>query len=127
MRGVIGEFSDKDLILIDTAGRSYRNKSQVDELKSLVDEASADEVFLVLSTTSSVRNNREIIQNYDFLDTFKLIFTKADETPTFGAMLNARMLTGKNLSYVTVGQSVPDDIEVASVEKITRNLIGSVT
>ena len=121
----IDEFSDKDLVLIDTAGRSHRHAAQFDELRELVEEAGADEVFLVLSSTVSLKNNREIIQHYSFLNEFKLIFTKADETPVFGAMLNARMLTGKSLSYVTVGQSVPDDIEVASIEKITRNLIGS--
>ena len=121
----IEEFSDKDLVLIDTAGRSHRHNAQFTELRELVGGADADEVFLVLSSTVSVKNNREIIQNYNFLKEFKLIFTKADETPVFGAMLNARILTGKSLSYVTVGQSVPDDIEVASIEKITRNLIGS--
>jgi flagellar biosynthesis protein FlhF len=42
-------------------------------------------------------------------------------------LLNARMMTGKCLSYVTIGQSVPDDIEVASIDKIARNLIGSIT
>ncbi|MDR1440672.1 MAG: 50S ribosome-binding GTPase [Clostridiales bacterium] len=124
-RKTIDDFADKDLILIDTAGRSHRNKAQFDELRELLSVSAADEVFLVLSSTSSMRNNREIINNYGFLDEFKLIFTKADETPTFGTLLNARMMTGKCLSYVTVGQSVPDDIEVASVEKIARNLIGS--
>jgi len=123
----VAEFSNKDLILIDTAGRSHRNRAQFGELRELVGASGADEIFLVLSMTASVKNNREIIQNYDFLDDYKLIFTKADETPVFGAIVNARMLTGKNLSYVTVGQSVPDDIEVASVEKIARNLIGSVS
>ena len=126
IKNSIAGFSDKDLILIDTAGRSYRNHTHFEELQSLVGEAGADEVFLVLSSTTSVKNNREIIRNYGFLNEFKLIFTKADESPVFGAMLNARMITGKCLSYVTVGQSVPDDIEVASVDKIARNLIGSI-
>ena len=121
----VAEFADKDLILIDTAGRSHRNRAQFDEIRELVKESEADEVFLVLSATTSNKNSREIIKNYDFLDTFKLIFTKADEAPVFGAMLNARMLTGKSLSYVTVSQSVPDDIEVANIDKITRNLIGN--
>jgi len=126
LKQCVAEFADKDLILIDTAGRSHRNRAQFDELRELVREADADEVFLVLSSTTSVKNGREIIRNYNFLNEFKLIFTKADETPVFGAMLNARLLTGKCLSYVTVGQNVPDDIEVASVDRIARNLIGSV-
>ena len=125
MKSAIEAYQDKDLVLIDTAGRSYRNKTQFEELKELVTESQADEVFLVLSSTSSIQNNKEIIDNYRFLDEFKLIFTKTDESPTLGMLLNARMMTGKALSYVTIGQSVPDDIEVASADKIARNLIGS--
>jgi len=120
------KYQDKDIILIDTAGRSYRNKSQFDELKMLVDASHADEVFLVLSTTTGVRNCRDILQSYDFLKDYKLIFTKLDETPALGVILNARRLTNKSLSYVTIGQSVPDDIEVANVDKITKNLLGSI-
>ncbi|MDR1060889.1 MAG: flagellar biosynthesis protein FlhF [Clostridiales bacterium] len=124
VKKTIEGFADRDLILIDTAGRSHRNRAQFDELRELLALSGADEVFLVLSSTSSMRNSREVIESYGFLDAFKLIFTKADETPAFGMLLNARMMTGKCLSYVTVGQSVPDDIEVASVDKIARNLIG---
>jgi flagellar biosynthesis protein FlhF len=43
-----------------------------------------------------------------------------------GIILNVKYLTGKSLSYITTGQSVPDDIETANIEKITKNLIGSV-
>lgn len=121
------KYKDKDIILIDTAGRSHRNKSQFDELKMLVEASLADEVFLVLSTTTGMRNCREILANYNFLKDYKLIFTKLDETPSLGIILNARRLTNKNLSYVTVGQSVPDDIEVANVDKITKKLLGSIS
>jgi flagellar biosynthesis protein FlhF len=125
IRGCIAEFSDRDLILIDTAGRSHRNQTHFSELRELVKEARADETFLVLSSTASVKNNRDVIRNYDFLENFKLIFTKTDETPVSGAILNARMLTGKSLSYVTTGQSVPDDIEIADAGKIARSLTES--
>jgi flagellar biosynthesis protein FlhF len=122
----IRQHSDKDIILIDTAGRSHRSKSQFEELKALVTAANADEVYLVLSATTSVRNCRDILSNYDFLKDYKLIFTKTDEAPLTGIILNVRYLTGKRLSYITTGQSVPDDIEIANIEKITKNLIGSI-
>lgn len=121
------KYKDKDIILIDTAGRSYRNKTHFDELKMQVDACLADEVFLVLSTTTGMRNCREILANYDFLKEYKLIFTKLDETPSLGIILNARRLTNKNLSYVTIGQSVPNDIEVANIDKITKKLLGSIS
>lgn len=119
--------SDKDVILIDTAGRSYRNRNQFEELKSLVLASEADEVYLVLSATISLKSCREIINNYNFLDNYKLIFTKLDETPIYGIILNARYLTGKSLSYITNGQNVPDDIEIANTDKLTKSVLGSVS
>jgi flagellar biosynthesis protein FlhF len=61
------------------------------------------------------------------LSDYKLLFTKADETPVLGIILNVRYMTGKSLSYITTGQSVPDDIETANIDKITKNLMGSCT
>lgn len=127
IKEAINQYADKDIILVDTAGRSHRNKAQFDELKSLVAATEADEAYLVLSTTTSFRNCREILSNYDFLKDYKLIFTKVDETPIMGIVLNTRYLTNKKISYITTGQSVPDDIEVANIDKITKNLLGSIT
>lgn len=117
---------DKDLILIDTAGRSHKNHTQFEELKTMVTATEADEIYLVLSATTSMRNCREILESYSFLPNYKLIFTKMDEVQNQGIILNVRYLTGKSISYVTNGQSVPDDIEMANTDKITRNLIGSI-
>lgn len=126
IQDAIKKFVDKDIVLIDTAGRSHRNKTQFEELKTMISAANADEVYLVMSTTTSIRNCREILSNYDFIKDYKLIFTKLDETPINGIILNTRYLTGKSLSYVTNGQSVPDDIEIANVEKLAKNLLGSI-
>ncbi|MCX8130306.1 MAG: flagellar biosynthesis protein FlhF [Clostridia bacterium] len=123
----ISAFSNKDIILIDTAGRSHRNKSQFEELKTLVAASEANEIYLVLSATTSNSNCKEIINNYSFLKDYKLIFTKLDEAPVAGVILNSKLWTNKELSYVTTGQSVPDDIEVANTEKITKLLLGSIS
>lgn len=126
IKEAVAQHSDKDIVLIDTAGRSHRNKAQFDELKALILASGADEVYLVLSATTSSRNCREILDSYSFLSDYKLIFTKTDEAPVLGIILNVRYLTGKSLSYITTGQSVPDDIETANIEKITKNLMGSI-
>ncbi len=127
IKDAIKLYSDKDVVLIDTAGRSHRSKSQFEELKSLILASEADEIYLVLSTTTSVRNCKEILANYSFLKDYKLIFTKLDETPINGVILNAKFHTDRNLSYFTTGQCVPDDIEVANTDRITKNLLGSIS
>ncbi|HEX3029802.1 MAG TPA: flagellar biosynthesis protein FlhF [Clostridia bacterium] len=125
IKDAISKYSDKDLVLIDTAGRSFKNKTQFDELKTLVSACEADEVYLVLSATTSMRTCREIINNYSFIKNYKLIFTKIDEVPVLGIILNTKYITNKSLSYLTNGQSVPDDIELANIDKITKILLGS--
>ncbi len=120
----IDKYSDKDVILIDTAGCSYKDKQKFDELKMLIKTCDADDVFLVLSTTASSRNLKDIVKNYSFIPNYKLIFTKVDETSAYGSILNTKCYSNKNLSYITNGQNVPDDIEIVNVEKLSKNLLG---
>lgn len=121
IKEAIADFQDKDLILIDTAGRSHNNEPQFSELKTLVNTTEADEIYLVLSCCVSRGACRDILRHYSFLKDFKLLFTKFDEVHVPGIILNVRYATGKPLSYITVGQSVPDDIEVVNVENIVKS------
>jgi len=127
IKDAISLYSDKDVVLIDTAGRSCRNKPQFDELKSLIAASEPDEVYLVMSSTTSIHNCNDILQNYSFLKDYKLIFTKLDESQVNGIILNTKFRTGKNLSFVTTGQCVPDDIEVLNIDKMAKNLLGSIS
>lgn len=122
----IERYSDKDVILIDTAGCSHRNKQKFEELKLLTKECKADEIFLVLSATVSSKNSKDIISNYDFIPNYRLIFTKLDETPVYGNILNSKCYSNRSLAYITNGQNVPDDIEIANVDKLSKNLLGSI-
>ncbi len=125
IKEVMDEYSEKDLILIDTAGRSHNNRTQFEELIKWYQAVKPDETYLVLSMTTSNKSLRDAMKNYSFLKNHKLIFTKADESPSMGMILNVKMLSGKKLSYITTGQNVPDDIEVLDTGQITKRLIGS--
>lgn len=126
----IEKVSDADLILVDTVGFSHKNEEQRENLKKMlssVPEGTNSEIYLVLSATTKYPDLREIIDSYsDFCD-FTLIFTKLDETEMYGNILNARLYSGKQLSYVTTGQSVPDDIEEIDMQKLTKLLLGGNT
>lgn len=123
VKEAIVSLKNNDLILIDTAGRSHKNKKHFDELKALVSAADADETYLVISSNISRIAVREILEYYAFIKNYKLLFTKLDESPAAGVILNARYMTGKPLSYTTAGQSVPDDLDIANVRQLVASLL----
>lgn len=120
----LSNLKDKDVILIDTAGRSHKNIEQMKELKDLIHTVKNKEVFLVLNIGTDIGNINSIIKQFDFIDNFKLILTKVDESENLGNVLNIKYYTKNELSYITNGQNVPDDIEVLNAEKISEILIG---
>jgi flagellar biosynthesis protein FlhF len=123
----IEKFEDYDLIFVDTAGFSHKNQQQKSDTKRLLDgvnEGYHKEIYLVLSATTKYRDLMEIVDIYDEISDYKLIFTKLDETSSYGNLLNIRLYADAELSYVTTGQSVPDDIEVFDTQKIVKQLLG---
>lgn len=115
--------ADCDLILIDTAGRSYRSGDQLTDIAHLQSVAAIDETYLVLSMTSKPEDLESLAEIFTELPFDKFLFTKIDETNTVGPILTLLHLHRKPLSYVTTGQNVPDDIEIASLDKIVRFII----
>lgn len=121
---VLSNFINKDMIFVDTAGRSHRNESQIKDLKNLLSSIDKKEVYLVLSATTNVENIKNIIKQYKFIEKFKIIFTKTDEVDSLGVILNTKFYNDQPLSYITTGQNVPEDIEIVNIEKLTDELIG---
>ena len=122
------EYREKyDYVLVDTAGHSYQNEEQRENMNQFIaslDDRYEREVYLVLSATTKYRDLRNITDAYQSVSKYKLIFTKLDETSALGNLYNIKMDTGAALSYVTCGQNVPDDIEVFSPQKTVKLLLG---
>ncbi|WP_368298472.1 flagellar biosynthesis protein FlhF [Cytobacillus firmus] len=119
------KLKDYDLVLIDTAGRNFRNRQYVEDLKNVIDFEKDMETFLVLSLTAKQKDMEDIYNQFSIIDIDKLIFTKADETSTYGAMYNIIHKYKKGAAYITNGQDVPDDILMAGPEAIVKQLMGN--
>jgi flagellar biosynthesis protein FlhF len=124
VRDALSNYSDKDCILIDTAGRSHKSDELLQDLQGILTYVEKPEIFLVISMTTGYKDIKSIIDSYQFLEDYKLLLTKLDETSSLGNVLNIKLETGKPLSYFTIGQSVPDDIEVANTDKIANYIVG---
>lgn len=119
----IDRLSNRDMVFIDTAGRSHNNKSQVEDLKKVLSNIQEKKVFLVLSANTSIDDIYDIVDIYSFVDDYEIIVTKTDETLRMGNVLDIIKKTGKNISYITFGQNVPDDIEQFNLGKYVSELI----
>ena len=123
LQEAIKALSDRDLILIDSAGRSPRNADKMNELHQYVDAAKADELHLVLSMSVGADVMADTLKRYQEFSISKLLFTKLDEAVNYGAILGIINKTQKPIGYITTGQEVPDDIEIATQERLARLIL----
>lgn len=123
----VEKMSDYDLVFVDTAGFSHKNKAQREDTKKLLqtlDASVPQSVYLVLSATTKYRDLKEICDMYRSISDFSMIFTKLDETGAYGNLLNIKLYADADISYTTNGQNVPDDITVFQSQEIVKKLLG---
>ena len=121
------EFGNFDYILVDTAGHSHLNEEQKinsNVMLHSLDDTAETEVYLVISATTKYRDLISIADIYKEMAEYALIFTKLDETTCYGNLLNLRLYTGAELSYVTCGQNVPEDIDKFNPQKTVKQILG---
>jgi flagellar biosynthesis protein FlhF len=123
MPAALDELTDVDLVLIDTAGRSPGDDLRIQELRSYLQAAQADEVHLVASLTAGLSNLMVTVERFSRVGPTALLLTKLDEAAGPGAVVSAAGTSGLPLSYITTGQDVPDDIEIANAERIAHRVL----
>ncbi|MDF2721411.1 MAG: flhF [Paenibacillus sp.] len=112
-----------DVIFMDTAGRNFRNQMYVSELNSLLQTKGKSETFLVLSLTSKYKDMKAITSNFAKFKLDKVLFTKMDETFSYGSVVNLVHEFQLKLSYMTNGQNVPEDIMEINEDKLIELLL----
>jgi flagellar biosynthesis protein FlhF len=123
MRAAIARFASLDLVLIDTDGRSPREARHVEQLRRILEEAGPHQSHLVVSAAASSAALGEALQRFASLRPSSMMLTKLDEAPSMGH--TAALLAGAGLpiSYLTDGQSVPEDIRVAEPAWLAARLL----
>lgn len=116
-------FADKDLVLIDTAGRSQRDGLQMNELKSFIEAAKPHEVHLVLPATADIGTLEEVLELFGPLAN-RILLTKVDEASRLGPLLGILLDAKLPVSYCSFGQGIPEDIEGAEARALTRRILG---
>ncbi len=110
LQDALDKHQDKELILIDTAGRSPRDYLSIEELGSFLTTDLQIENHLVLSANTRDNELLETLHNFGKLPIKSTIFTKIDECSTLGVILNIQAQNSSPLTFITNGQRVPEDI-----------------
>lgn len=112
--------SNSDVVILDTAGRSQLDRTRLDETRALVDAARPDETHLVLSASSAEPVLLKTLDRFSIMSPDRVIFTKLDEAVTCGVIPNVVRSSAMPISYITMGQEVPDHIEPADAHRLAR-------
>jgi flagellar biosynthesis protein FlhF len=110
MSAALRKLRGKDVIFVDTVGRNQRVKKELSELARFIDAADPDEVHLVLSASTNATTLADIVKRFKILRPDRFLFSKMDEAATLGSLLEVVRQYAMPVSYVTTGQTVPDDI-----------------
>ena len=115
--------SDRDIVFVDTAGKRPGDEQHKEDMLDIVRILKPEDVLMCLSATTGFAAMKEMVDTYGFVDEYRIMITKLDETKYRGPLLNISWYAQKPLSYVTTGQNVPDDIEVVDVEAIAKQIL----
>ena len=119
----LARHEDKDLVLLDTAGRSPQDEVSLRELSSFLAPGTGLENHLLLSASTREQDMQRSIHSFQRFGLSGLIFTKMDECEDYGALFNIHFRNEFPLSYFTTGQKVPEDLMAANGSYIAEGII----
>jgi flagellar biosynthesis protein FlhF len=121
---VLYQFREKRLVLIDTAGMGQRDVRLSEQLDTLMRNSRVNiQSYLVISSTSQRRVIEEALEHFKRITLSGCILTKVDESIGLGEVLSVTMQHALPITYVTTGQRVPEDIEIANTDNIISSTL----
>jgi flagellar biosynthesis protein FlhF len=123
---ILWSHRDQDWVLVDTAGRNPYSQEQLEELKGILSVDPRVENHLVLSATTKDFDLARVVQRFSLLPIRSYIFTKLDETDEYTSLFNLLLRFKRPLSYLTNGQKVPEDIELATKGKVASLVLNRI-
>jgi flagellar biosynthesis protein FlhF len=120
----IEENRGKELILIDTPGLSHGEIEDAAGFTQFLSTRDDIDKHLVLPASMKSADLHRMVDAFEILRPRRLLFTKLDETTSFGPILNQAARTRKPLSFFTNGQRIPEDLEAVTQNRLIDLLLG---
>jgi flagellar biosynthesis protein FlhF len=128
----VEEYRNKNVLLIDTPGYSGNDLEGSRDLSRFLARLNNKEVHLVLPASMKRADLARSVRRFQEFKPDYLLFSKLDETESFGAIISTAIEAAKPLSFFANGQSIPEDLEVANLEALlepmfTRERAGAIS
>jgi flagellar biosynthesis protein FlhF len=118
LSATLARLQDKKLILIDTEGRSQRDRDLSDRLAGYARNAERVRYYLTLSAATQEAALDETIRTFNKVPLEGCIVTKIDEAAQLGCVISALIRNDLPLAWLSDGQQIPDDLYAAARKKL---------
>ena len=120
---LVATLADRDVIVIDTHGRSHTQLAEIESLAALLGPAKADEVHLVLPAATAQADLGDLQRRFRLAGVNRVTLTKLDETRFVGNLVNIPLKIGKPLAFLSDGTSVPGSLAPADARRVAEALL----
>ncbi len=124
-RKILSKLADRDLILVDTPGKSSLESGHVEKLRDFFRIETPVESYLLLPLTASPDSLAQNLERFKPVGYQSIIFTKLDESRNYGVIYNVIDQERKPVSFVTNGQNVPQDIEKINPGRLAKMIMNT--
>jgi signal recognition particle subunit SRP54 len=123
VREGLKQFSDKDLIIVDTAGRHKEEKDLIKEMKDLEKHIKPDEVIMVIDGTIGQQALAHAKTFHEATPIGAIIVTQLDGSSRGGGALSAVAATGAPIKFIGTGEKI-EDLEAFIPSRFVGRLLG---
>src|SRR5918998_727918 len=113
----------RDVVILDTAGRLHIDDELMGELRDVDQQIKPHQIYLVLDSMSGQDAVNSAKAFNEQLEIDGLILTKFDSDTRGGALLSAKMVTGKPVKFIGVGEKL-DALEEFRPEGMAQRILG---
>jgi flagellar biosynthesis protein FlhF len=124
LEAVLGDLSDKRLVLIDTAGMSQRDMRLSEQFQTLANIKLPIRSYLVMSANTQLAALSESVRAFKSIRPVACILTKLDEATSLGGAITAVLRHKLPIAYLGVGQRVPEDLQPGRADRLVEQARG---
>jgi len=123
LEAALDSFLEKPLVLIDSAGLSYRDEKLVAALQTIKTSTPMLKAYMVLSATTQADALQQMIEAFKPVDPSGCIITKLDESTSLGPVLSAVVEHKLPITYYSEGQNIPDDLKISRIQDLVGKAV----